>query len=242
MKRNRTWPWVVIVVFLLPPAFLIGYNWSYVKYLLRDYPFFGDEFRMIDPSKEIMHIKIGEYVADIPSNYFWRNYVFRGVWWHAPSKLLEGDVVNLEVTWPELKPWSLETDKLFREPGTPETISVSLRKIRNEDWPFHYFKNVRERLKVMPESNAAPDLLHFVDMLSRQDVFLEFDDPRYGMFRLLCHLENDGVPSPMCECTDSVYRDKFIISYHFSRNYLSEWRRIDMRLKEMFDLFMVADR
>lgn len=38
--------------------------------MLRDWPIFGSDFDRIDPAKEIMHVKIGNYIADIPSNYF----------------------------------------------------------------------------------------------------------------------------------------------------------------------------
>ncbi|MCU7829240.1 MAG: hypothetical protein KZQ85_09255 [Candidatus Thiodiazotropha sp. (ex Myrtea sp. 'scaly one' KF741663)] len=242
-KRRRIWPWILFAVLFIPLTILIWKNWTLVNYQLRDYPFFGREFEMIDPSKEIMHIKIGEYVADIPSNYFYRKYVMRGVWWRAPSELLGGDVINLEVTWPELMPWSTETDKVFREPGRAQIISVSIRKIRNEEWPFHYFKNYRQYLELMPDSNEAPSLLHFIDTSTERskDVFLEYDEPRYGMKKYVCSSRNGGVLYPSCKLRNSVYKENYVISYSFSRKHLSQWREIDLRLKQMFDSFLVAE-
>lgn len=243
MKKRRIWPWILLSLILMPTTLLIWHNWTFVNYLLRDYPFFGREFEMIDPSKEIMHIKIGDYIADIPSNYFYRKYVFRGVWWRAPSELLEGDVINLEVAWPELTPWSIKTDKVFREPGRAQTISISFRKIRNEEWPFHYFKNYQQYLELMPGSNEAPGLLHFIDTSTEKtkDVFLEDDEPRYGMKKYVCSSNDGGVLYPSCKLMNSVYKENYIISYSFSRKHLSQWREMDSRLKEMFDSFEIKE-
>lgn len=240
IKRKVTY-WIVFFLLIVPIGYLLTNNWMFVKYLLRDWHYFQGEFKMIDPSKEIMRIKIGDYVANIPSNYFWRNYVFNGAWWNASSERIESDVVNLEVTWPDLKPWSPETNELFREPGTPRTISISIRKKRNEDWPFHFFKNFRQYLERAPNSSEAPGLLHFIDKNDEQDIYLEFDEPKLGMIKIICDLENSGIPSPSCTCPHSVFMDKYHIEYTFNRAFLSKWHEIDFGIKRMFTSFIVIE-
>jgi hypothetical protein len=241
MSKRKVWSLVVLVALVAPIAFLVASNWVLVKYLLRDIPYFGDQFEMIDPSKEIQHIKIGDYVADIPSNYFWRNYVFNGAWWHTSPDRLEGNVFNIEVTWPGLKPWSPETNELFREPGSPQTLSVSFGKMKNEDWPFNYFKNYRQDLKLIIDSKEAPGLLHFKDMTVDQDIYLEYDEPKRGMIKIICSSRDSEIPSPSCTCRHSVFMDKYHIKYTFHRRYLSDWREIDTGLKDLFFSFIVSE-
>jgi hypothetical protein len=241
MDENKVRYWFIVSIVIFSVGYLVTDNWKHVKYMLRDWSIVGNEFDRIDPSKEIMHVKIGDYVADIPSNYFWRNHVFNGVWWRASPERFESDVVNLEVTWPDLQPWTPDNDELFREPGSPHTISISFRKKKNEDWPFHYFKNKWKDLDYMPSSNVAPGLLHYVDRrLLNRDVFLEYDEPRLNMIQIICDSTDTGIPSPSCTCRHSVFLDKYHIKYTFHRKYLSDWNEINLRLKDMFSAFLVT--
>ena len=230
--------WVLMLLLISSVFYLASINWNFVKFMLKDSPYFKDESKMIDPSKEIQHIKIGDYIADIPINYFWRNYVFNGSWWHVSAERLEGNLINIEVTWPDLKPWTPENDKLFKEPGSPRTISVSLSKMRNADWPFHYFKNFRKNLKLQQGVSEVPGLLHFIDSMG-QDIYLEYDEPRRGMVQIICTPINDKIPSPSCTNYTSVFMENYVIKNTFSRKYISEWREIDLGLKKLFMSFIV---
>jgi len=241
-RKRRRWLWFLpIILFAL---FLYGVItlWPLVKY------YFPTTFhksvdstlgRNIDPEKEIIRVDLKGYIANIPENYFWRKYQFSGRWWKASQEREKIDALTIVVLLPELLPWHKDLAGEFEKPDA-DTLSVSMSVEKTPDWPFIYFRNVRKRLELVPGSDAAPGLLHFRDTITDDDVFLEFDEPRQKMIKVICARRDKGFNS--CWNMASNYQDHYNLSYRYPRRFIKEWRAIDSNIKQLFDTFPITNK
>src|SRR5271169_4206037 len=195
---------------------------------------------------------------DVPLTYLFRGYSHKdGGWVDVVNKVeIAGtvrpsvDYINIYALMPDMAPLSEDNLADFEVPSWGKRVTVSLTHIIRP-WDY-YFKNVFPNAERRPESSEVPGMLHYYENRS-SDIYLSHgyatpdltkitcDDPKISHVPFpSCTIETSYRPPPVLMTSIHKEGTIFRLEYHFSSQYLSQWRDIDQKLKSLFDQFILT--
>lgn len=180
---------------------------------------------------------------DIPVNYHYNEYSYFKKWPRPPQGQIDGterrevDYIKVTALLPDMAPYTAENAAEFEKPGGGKTVRILFGEEKNLD----LLNASRNREKI--ENSKLPGMLQYEALSRDQD---QFYSPDY-----LISISCDNTPAtadwfPSCTVL-SPYRykqkigdtalTKFYFHYHFSSDYLQQWREIDEQVQALFDRF-----
>lgn len=184
-------------------------------------------------------VRVENVDFDVPVLYHPSDYA-HGRGWARPNPRRETiDAIRIVALLPDMDYYHEKTASEFKKPGYGRKVSVFMTHYR-VNWPY-YFGNTYQRLIKLPEHPLVPGMLHYRDpMADMKDVFLSHDQPIRELTQIFCEnpeLDPHPAPYPACQVT-TIYRNQFQLEYHFSLQYLEQWRDIDSKVKVLLDSFI----
>jgi hypothetical protein len=180
---------------------------------------------------------------DIPVNYHYNEYSYFKKWPRPPQGQIDGterrevDYIKATALLPDMAPYTAENAAEFEKPGGGKTVRILFGEEKNLD----LLNASRNREKI--ENSKLPGMLQYEALSREQD---QFYSPDYSI-----SISCDNKPAkadwfPSCTVL-SPYRykqkigntvpTKFYFHYHFSSDYLQQWREIDEKVQALFDRF-----
>lgn len=201
---------------------------------------FADNERelVIDSTEQKVRLDLNGYIADIPVGYFYLDNLY------AKEKNTSVKVFDerrkatsflISMEWPSMEPFQKE--KIRYE--TTE-ISMVVRKVRNENWPYTFLKNITYKKQLVVINNRppeAPGLLEIQDSLSHK-LYLSSIVPNKGLVKISCS-KGTEYREPMCRRTNSVIIPGVAVSYRFPKRLLPSWQEVDQKVKSKLISFQV---
>lgn len=188
---------------------------------------------------EVVRTQISGYKFDIPMRYFyWEAFVKHGYWPEASNKRTIVDAVSLSFLLPDLRPYQLEDEARWKEPGWGEKLQVSIMQPMqgSELW----FQSMRERYLTGKEPGTVirnPDehgLISFDE--GRKKTYFPLDST--VELTISCNLRKE-IQFPSCH-VKSNYKRGLVLEYSFGLEHFVRWWEIDKALKNVFDNFEKA--
>jgi hypothetical protein len=159
-----------------------------------------------------------------------RNYIVEMDHWHGgPQKS-----VTLKMTYPDLQPYSKETEDLFRDwPGFILEVDMLPGLHESEDG----FENM---IKLMDDKNPEPgpfgfEHYHVGPSDAREDFWKKTAFGRIVIFDCT-PFDNHGLPDGLCHHVVRT-RSGAIISYFFSERHLDIAADVDEKIRNLIDSF-----
>jgi len=191
-----------------------------------------------------LYVTIDGVNFNIPLNYYYNVYESNGGHWPifsekektSPQKRKEADSLRFVALAPGMEPYNEINSDEFRKPGWGRKVQVYLTHRERPDWPY-YFKYTAPRLVGLPKNEYLPQMYHYLDSASGQDVYMSSDSPRRDLVQIICDTA-DSVSRrfPSCSVTAS-YMDRFMLHYTFALSKLDQWPEMDNEVRRLLDQF-----
>ncbi len=189
---------------------------------------------------------------DVPLTYFFRGYSVKDGGWFAvqEGKTEVIDFITIYGLMPDLAPLSEENLAEFEKLGWGKQVTASLTHRRS--WDYFFKNSFNEDYERRPDTPRLPGMLHYYLVWGKADTYLSRAYATDDLTMITCNdqsIHHDASPScgvqtsyvPAPELLVAQHLDKaaiFYLEYHFSSQYLSQWRDIDKKLKALFDQFI----
>lgn len=193
---------------------------------------------------------------DVPLNYHYRLFNKNYSNWPPFSEdVRQGktrraiDYINIDALLPDVEPVTEQNLEHFMRLGWGRKIRAYITHPRSFEYYFKY--TAPTRLERLPDSPEVPGMLHYRDNMTEADIYLSHDHAVPELIFIRCPNYKPVPPHPSCEvATQYVYKTNatekgktvskitpFYLNYRFSRDYLPQWRKIDRKLRALFNLF-----
>lgn len=200
----------------------------------------GNEAMTLEEAKHQHYaVRVENIDFDVPLLYNPPNHA-HGKGWALPDPGRNAiDALRIRALLPDMDYYNEKTASEFRKPGYGKTVSIFMTHYR-VNWPY-YFDGAYKRLIKLPEHPLVPGMFHYRDPMSDlQDIFMSHDHPVSDLTKITCEnpeLDPEPSPYPACQVT-TIYRNQFQLEYHFSLQYLMQWKDIDRKVKTLLDSFI----
>lgn len=211
---------------------------------------------LAEAKKISIHSSVDGVHFDVPLTYHFRGYNQKNHGW--PGVVSEGqiagterpavDFINIFALLPDLDLMNEENLAEFLALGNGKKLMASLTHYRPWDY---YFNNSFSSEEQRSESPEVKGMLHYYDPSAKHDMYFSHDHATDELTRITCNDQtffHDVSPScgietsyrPPSDLIVSKYTEDtiFRLEYHYSSQYLSQWREIDQKLKSLFDQFI----
>jgi len=202
---------------------------------------FGDNKKelVMDSTEKKVRIDLNGYIADIPVGYFFLDTLYAkeknsSVKVYEERRKATSFLMSME--WPSMQ-------ALQKEQKGYETTEISMvvSKVRNENWPYTFFKNITYKKQLIVLNNQpleAPGLVEVQYRLSRK-LYLSSIAPNKDLVKISCS-KGTEYREPMCRRTNSVMIPGVSVSYSFSKRLLPRWQEVDQKVISKLISFQVG--
>jgi hypothetical protein len=184
-------------------------------------------------------VRVENVDFDVPLLYHPHDHAHGKGWTPPDTGRKTIDAIRIVALLPDMDFYNEKTASEFMEPGNGKKVRIFMTHFR-VNWPY-YFNGAYKRLIKLPEHPLVPGMFHYRDpMADMRDIFMSHDQPVREVTRIICEnpeLDPHPAPSPSCGVT-TIYRNQFQLEYHFSLQYLEQWRDIDYKVKALLDSFI----
>jgi len=183
---------------------------------------------------EVVRITLAGHPFDIPMRYLYGQAIEKYHQWpKAKKERVNVDALTLSVLLPELRPYYLTDDALWKVKGHGSRVEVSIMKpVGGADW----YVSMRNRYL----SGTAPGNITkktqgygLIQFSGARDRY--FPSDQSAELTIACD-RPDSAKWPSC-MTKSNYQPGIVLEYYYALEYLPRWREIDEILKGMFNSF-----
>ncbi len=179
---------------------------------------------------------------DVPVNYHYTQYSYFKIWPRPPQNQIdkverkEIDYIKVAALLPDMLPYTEENAAEFETSGWGKKVTILFGQEKNLD--LTYISKLEKF-----ENSKLPGMLQYENGIGRNDTFISQD--------YLISVRCDSEPSkkgryPSCEVLRPYHYKQangatafpvLHLRYHFSRDYLQQWREIDEKVIALFDRF-----
>lgn len=179
--------------------------------------------------KGVVKILIEGDKFNIPLRYMYGEAIEKRGEWPTPKKeRVKVGAINLSLILPELKPYYLEDENLWKLPGHGVQVRVGLMKpVGSPSWHAWLIEYVNKRTLAGEyiKKNNIYGLHHYIEKIG--DRYFPLDGLK---LTITCNKQGE-VKYPSCK-TKSNYRKGLVLEYYYGIEHLSDWKMIDHNLKK----------
>ena len=187
---------------------------------------------------------LNQLKMDIPLNYHYSSFQRKKHWAKPKDERILVDFIEIEALLPNINPFSEKLENEFRSYNRGKKIRITLRK--NTHYPLSkYLEASSARLHKRKESKEAPGLFYFEEFTEStpkemiKDIFILSINTTKQLFKIECHRAEILIKSfPACTL-GREWGDGFYLEYTFSREYLKNWKDIDLKSTELLNSFLI---
>ena len=192
--------------------------------------------------QQVIRVEVGGRKLNIPMRYTYSsNFEKYGRWPTAKPERIKTKSVSFSVLLPDMKPYFKEDDAVWKALGPGSKVSVLITDTSvAPDW---YVGLKREylsgqRSQFYEEKRIVGGLMFFAATGGLNHIYFPIEDNVELVLR--CSKEPKRPEfSPHCS-SKSNYQEKVALEYVYSRDYFSEWRQVDSKLKALVAEFEQA--
>lgn len=187
---------------------------------------------------EVIRIALEGRKYNVPMRYTYGQAIEKhGRWPTAKSERVKVGALTLSVLLPDLKPYFPEDDARWKVKGHGDRGEVTITNaIGKSDWfqtnRNQYFSG-QDRYSTQKGEHYG--LILFAGHGYTSDTYIPVDES----IELIMHCDKEPKSVdffPSCHMK-TRYRDGIVLRYSYSKDYLPNWREIDMKVKALFDRF-----
>lgn len=201
-----------------------------IKLLVLCFVFFVNGCSDTSTASSNVKYQIGPYKFDIPLKYHFKDFIkFGRDWPSAPKKRKKLDVLEITALLPDLVPYTEENKGEFDQLGWGNKIRISVNRST-----YDGEKRFRRRVSLTKAINNQNDLIDenaLYSSISNTEIWLLTDAP---FTKISCSKEKSA-PYPYCNVLTNYKTIE--IEYSFSRDYLPDWKKIDLSVKRLIESF-----
>ena len=201
-----------------------------IKFLVLCFAFLVNGCNDTNPGSSNVKYQIGPYKFDIPLKYHFKDFIKSGRDWPSPPKKRKKlDVLEITALLPDLIPYSEENKGKFDQPGWGDKIRISVnRSIYDGE---KRFRRTASLMKLINNQNDIIDENALYYSISHTEIWLLTDDP----FTEISCKKEESSPYPYCNILTNYKTIE--IEYSFSRDYLPDWKKINLSVKRLIESF-----
>ena len=194
----------------------------------------------INLQKEVVRVEIEDHLYDVPMRYFyWQAFEKLGRWPTAKPGRVKVKALSVSALLPELKPYYPEDDARWKARGQGERVQATITSsFGPQDWFQRYSgRYLNGEAKFYIRGENVYNLISFIPTGRLDEQYFPIDNT--VELSISCskpRKEYKGSFSPGCSVT-SNYKSGLVLEYSFGKDYLPNWRDIDLSLKSLFDKF-----
>lgn len=177
-------------------------------------------------------------------------------WPEISSKIREGkernivDNIIVYALLPDLEPVTEKNKEDFTALGWGRKLDAYLTHPRS--WEYYFKYSAPSTLERLPDIPEMTGMQHYKDKDNQDDIFLSHDRAVPELIFIRCKHAEESYQSPYCK-VETQYRyeivsnkngvkkaTSFYLNYSFARSYLFQWRKIDSKLKALYNQFAVS--
>ncbi len=190
---------------------------------------------------------------DVPLNYHYR--LFNKNFYNWPAFLEDFlktrsavDFINIDALLPDVEPVTEQNWNILCGSG----LGAKNPGLHHPPPSFDYYFNIQAptRLERLPDSPEVPGMQRYRDNMTEADIYLSHDHAVPELTRIRYPFSRPDQSADCEVATQYVYKTNvteqgkaiskstpFYLNYRFSRDYLPQWRKIDRKLRMLFDHF-----
>lgn len=219
------------------PEFAVKWMMNWRERMAKNAP----EQQKMNLESEVIRIELEGRRYDVPMRYSYGQAIEKhGRWPTAKPDRLKVDALTLSMLLPDLKPYFPEDDARWKIKGHGERIEVTItNSLGKPDWFQRYHsKYFSGQDKYSTRKEEVYALTLFAGHGYTSDTYFPVDD---GIeLTISCDKKPKSVDFfPSCNVRTN-YLPGIVLDCYYSKDYLVNWREIDLKLKALFDQFEQA--